>query len=464
MGAELSSSDQVLLRGVTRSCGSLAVECSDVAGYVETVAQRIHGHLETLDSLERVVAALINDQHAVAASTGEARTISASARERLEAGRAAVGDTVSAFEGLTDLVVSLGERMATFASAMEQVRQVASSIESIAGKTNMLALNATIEAARAGEAGRGFAVVAAEVKKLAQDTRNATDEIGRTMRSLGVEAESISSDINIGVERGTAVKAHIAGLTTTIGEVSSMVREVDERTEVIAGSTGAISSAVQQLTDGLGLFANDARENAHLLSGVHGRLGALEDNANAMFDALAHTEVETDDTPFIALARDAMNRVRNLIEAGIRSGEVSMEAVFDTDYRHIAGTNPKQYENGFNAFADRHIRPVLDQVEASSNRVVASSIGDMNGYLPTHISRCSLAPRGDPVWDAENCRNRRIFWDAATERALKSSADYMVSTYRQDLGEGGYRAVKSVFVPLVINGRRWGNFEIAYVD
>ena len=87
-------------------------------------------------------------------------------------GRAAIEDTIAIFSGLTDLVVQLGERMTGFAEAMSRVQNVSSSIERIAYRTNMLALNATIEAARAGEAGRSFAVVAAEVKKLAQETRD----------------------------------------------------------------------------------------------------------------------------------------------------------------------------------------------------------------------------------------------------------------------------------------------------
>src|SRR3546814_8910289 len=73
---------------------------------------------------------------------------------------------------------------------MEQVQQVSQSIEAIAKTTNMLALNAAIEAERAGDAGRTFAVVAAEVKKPAQNTRGATDEIRRSIGSLAAEARS----------------------------------------------------------------------------------------------------------------------------------------------------------------------------------------------------------------------------------------------------------------------------------
>ena len=169
------------IRAVARDCGSLSMECSDVAGYVRGVSDRIGEHLKVLDLLEEVTTRLIGDQSRVADSTDEARLLSEQAKAKLDAGREAIEGTIDGFKGLTELVVQLGERMAGFASAMNQVQMVSSTIETIARKTNMLALNATIEAARAGDAGRSFAVVAAEVKKLAHDTRAATSQIASTI-------------------------------------------------------------------------------------------------------------------------------------------------------------------------------------------------------------------------------------------------------------------------------------------
>ena len=159
--AAVDRADSAAINQVARNCGRLAIECSDVSGYVNGVSQRISANLKTLDALEDVTSQLLSDQVRVADSTDEAHMLAEQARSKLEAGRAAIEDTIRVFSGLTNLVVQLGDRMQGFADAMNSVRTVSASIESIAKKTNMLALNATIEAARAGEAGRTFAVVAA---------------------------------------------------------------------------------------------------------------------------------------------------------------------------------------------------------------------------------------------------------------------------------------------------------------
>jgi methyl-accepting chemotaxis protein len=98
-------------------------------------------------------------------------------------------------------------------------------------------------------------------------------------------------------------------------------------------------------------------------------------------------------------------------------------------------------------------------------RLIATAITDVNGYLPTHISARSLPQRpNDPEWNAEHCRNRRNFIDDVTRRAIASDKEAMLATYGMEMGGGRYLPVKNVFVPLFVNGRRWGNFELAYRD
>ena len=99
------------IRAVARDCGSLSMECSDVAGYVKGVGERIGEHLKMLDQLEEVTTRLLGDQARVSDSTDEARLLSEQAKAKLEAGRDAIEGTIDGFKGLTDLVVQLGERM-----------------------------------------------------------------------------------------------------------------------------------------------------------------------------------------------------------------------------------------------------------------------------------------------------------------------------------------------------------------
>src|SRR5437588_2349811 len=347
------------IRAVARDCGSLSMECSDVAGYVKGVGDRIGEHLKMLDQLEEVTSRLLGDQARVSDSTDEARLLSEQAKGKLEAGREAIEGTIDGFKGLTELIVQLGERMAGFASAMAQVQTVSATIEAIARKTNMLALNATIEAARAGDAGRSFAVVAAEVKKLAHDTRAATSQIGSTLGELTREASAVTAEIKTGVERSRAAQSGFGAISDTVREVSEIVGMVDRQTEGIAHSTSMIQTSVDRANAGLSEFAGDARENGSELLTAQKRLGHLEMLSNTMLDTLANSGAEIDDTPFILKAQDACRQIQAAIERSIDDGELGVDDVFDRDYRIVEGTNPVQYDVRFNEAADRLARPGL---------------------------------------------------------------------------------------------------------
>jgi len=451
------------IKAVARDCGSLSMECSDVAGYVQGVATRIGDHLKVLDQLEEVTTRLLADQARVSDSTDEARLLSEQAKAKLEAGRAAIDGTIEGFKGLTELVVQLGERMAGFASAMNQVQTVSSTIETIARKTNMLALNATIEAARAGDAGRSFAVVAAEVKKLAHDTRAATSQIGSTIGELTREASAVTNEIKTGVERSRAAQSGFGQIGDTVREVSEIVGMVDRQTEGIAHSTSMIQASVDRVKAGLTDFAGDARANGSELMSAQKRLAHLELLSNTMLDTLANSGAEIDDTPFILKAQEACRQIQGVVERAIDAGEITLEDVFDTNYQIVEGSNPVQYDVRFNETADRHIRPILDRVKGSDGRIIGSAIGDMNGYLPTHLSERSHPQGPDPVWNDAHCRNKRILIDDATRNALASDRPATLATYRMELGEK-HIPVKNVFVPLWVKGRRWGNYELAYRD
>jgi methyl-accepting chemotaxis protein len=224
-----------------------------------------------------------------------------------------------------------------------------------------------------------------------------------------------------------------------------------------------IQTSVDRVKAGLTDFAADARENGKELLTAEKRLAHLEMLTNTMLDTLANSGAEIDDTPFILKAQETCRQIKTAIEHAIDEGEITIDDVFDQDYQVVEGSNPVQYLVRFNDASDRHVRPILDRTKAADGRIIGSAIGDMNGYLPTHLTERSHPQGPDPVWNDEHCRNKRMLIDDTTRMALASDRPATLATYRMELGDK-YIPVKNIFVPLWIKGRRWGNFELAYRD
>jgi methyl-accepting chemotaxis protein len=88
----------------------------------------------------------------------------------------------------------------------------------------------------------------------------------------------------------------------------------------------------------------------------------------------------------------------------------------------------------------------------------------MNGFMPSHISKRSQEPTGDLEHDTQYCRNGRIIMDSSDKAALESDASYRMSVFRQEGKAGDYYVVRSVYVPIVVDGKRWGDLKLAYMS
>lgn len=148
--------------------------------------------------------------------------------------------------GSANVVMSLGERS-------REIGQIVDTISGIAAQTNLLALNAAIEAARAGEQGRGFAVVADEVRKLAEQSQEASKQIALLINEIQQDTQNAVISMNEGthqVKLGTEV-AETAGqafneITTLVNQVSFQVREIsDEIQQMSLGSQRIVSSVAE---------------------------------------------------------------------------------------------------------------------------------------------------------------------------------------------------------------------------
>lgn len=463
MGVQVMGAAATEIDSIASSCGEVVVGCSDVAGIVKQVIDSSAALRDEHRALATTVAALEADQQRVLEASDEARLLSAEAIKRLSSGTRQIESSLDRIAELLAMVAALSDHVTGFAAAMSQVQRSAKDIDDIAETTNILALNATIEAMRAGDAGRTFAVVAGEVKLLAGNTRKATEEIAATINALETEAGQVIARIREGAQASDHARSSIDAIKQTITGVVDLVHDVDRQNEQITRSTGTISSHVNRVHDVLEDFQRASHEDEAKLTAVHGKVGSLEDRSCQMFDHIVHAGFSPRDSELVVLAQEAAKEAMALAEAGLADGSLTIDQLYDEDYRPVPGTNPQLYRTRFSDWADQHWQPLLDRTARRDSSIIATVCDDRNGFIPTHLSDRSRRPTGDYTHDLQYCRNGRIIITPFDKWVKQSTKPYSMAAYRFEGDGEHYRVVRLVSVPMMIGGRRWGEYEISYI-
>jgi methyl-accepting chemotaxis protein len=196
--------------------------------------------------------------------------------------------------------------------------------------------------------------------------------------------------------------------------------------------------------------------------GIHCRFDRLNDEARTRIDDFV-AQVEASYRPRILLAQETARQVERLIEQAVADGQVSRDDVFDTDYRLIPGTDPVQYGTAYLPVFEKLLPPAIEKVLATDSTMAFCLPIDRNGYIPVHNRIYSQAQRaGDPVWNAANARNKRIFDDRAGITAARSTRPFIVQAYARDMGGGKIVMMQEVDAPIRVLGRHWGGLRTAY--
>jgi methyl-accepting chemotaxis protein len=208
-----------------------------------TVADGATSTAETLGTIRERTAALT----ARTGEAGQTAAIFSQASEAFAKSAAGIGSQVMNAAGLADQASAAANAASEGVDRLRQSSQaignVVNLIASIARQTTLLALNSTIEAARAGEAGRGFAVVATEVKALAVQTQQATEEIARKI-------EALQRDAADSIESMQRISQAIDAIRPVFESVNGAVREQDTTTHTLTENAASASSFISSVTAG----------------------------------------------------------------------------------------------------------------------------------------------------------------------------------------------------------------------
>jgi methyl-accepting chemotaxis protein len=272
---------RTVLQSVAHGADTLSAATTEISARAVQSAGNAHAQSNKTNQIaaaaQEMTATIAEISHN-AESAAAASRISAETADQGGAVMEAAATTMEKIAGATGTVA---EKMNSLAHRSEEIGKVVSVIQEISEQTNLLALNAAIEAARAGEHGRGFAVVAGEVRRLAERTKGATEEIAATIRSIQDETHStleVMHESSAAVENGLNETARARKSLEATIEAS---KQVENQIQLIASAATQQTAASSEISESAGHISELATENAQ---GAEEAVEALKNLASLASD------------------------------------------------------------------------------------------------------------------------------------------------------------------------------------
>jgi methyl-accepting chemotaxis protein len=213
---------------------------------------------ETATAMEQMNSTVLE----VARNAANAAGTAEESKDKAHQGEQIVHQVVETIHRVRNMSEELQSSMADLGQQAEGIGTIMGVISDIADQTNLLALNAAIEAARAGEAGRGFAVVADEVRKLAEKTMTATNEVGGYIKSIQESARKNISNTEESTEAVNDANDLVSRSGEVLAEIVSMVSETTDQVRSIAAASEEQSAASEQISHSTERINSIAQENS----------------------------------------------------------------------------------------------------------------------------------------------------------------------------------------------------------
>ena len=261
-GAQESAAEVAQLSGaLSQASGESSQAVEQVAGSVTDVAGQANAQNGDMQKLADNVSQIAAHMAQMLASAERSAVLSADSEEKAADGRDGAARVAAQTDVLRDIVMTMDRNVQTLTQYAEDINQIIDLIKGISGQTNLLALNAAIEAARAGESGRGFAVVAEEVRKLAESSSLAADDVTAKMTGIRQqvhETRSANQELVSELEKITeavgAVRTSLNAIAESSEETRRAAAEIVQLNQTasagaqsVAGTSGHVAEAAKQI-------------------------------------------------------------------------------------------------------------------------------------------------------------------------------------------------------------------------
>ena len=270
------------IRDATNKVGRFASEATKTSGRVSENASSQQQETSRVASAVEEMASSISE---VAQKSSQLTDTARKSGNQAKSGGDVVTNTITEINAIADEVSQTKSAIVKLGEKGEKISEIIAVIDDIADQTNLLALNAAIEAARAGEHGRGFAVVADEVRKLAERTQIATEDVAKSIREIQTDTDSAVKLIersdertNRGVEMastaGEALRTIVQDSESLLALIESIATAVEEQSSVGSELARAVDG-IRAMAEEIAAAAEQSANGSVELAGASGDLGSL---------------------------------------------------------------------------------------------------------------------------------------------------------------------------------------------
>ncbi len=263
---------------------SVAQSVADAAAVVVQQQTAVTNGTDSVASISQSVKSISQETEAVAQEADQAA-------KKSEAGNLVVEKSVNQIHSVEEKVRTTAQLVDELGARSQEIGAIVDTISDLAGQTNLLALNAAIEAARAGEQGRGFAVVAEEVRKLAEQSATAAQQIANLIGRIQDDTSKAVASMDSGRQAVVQGAESVEGLRQVFEEINGLVVNV-------AGKIESMSDSIQQV-------AGQSSEITHHMEQIDTGAAKVADNMQSISAA---TEEQSASAQEIASASDSLAR------------------------------------------------------------------------------------------------------------------------------------------------------------
>lgn len=257
----------------------------EVTEAIQEVASGSETQLQSLQECQRAMTEMTIGIQRIAESTSSVSDLAADTTAMATEGETVIDQTLHQMNTIESNVVETVTTLHELKEQSDKIGGILALIGDVANQTNLLALNASIEAARAGEHGKGFAVVAHEIRKLAERSKESSEQIGTILHSIGSYAATTVSSMEQSVEAarfGSNISAQAGesfrSIVTSIRDVSSQVQEVSAASEQMSAGSEQIAASLDALE---GITANSAGNSQRVAAASEEQLASMQEVASS---------------------------------------------------------------------------------------------------------------------------------------------------------------------------------------